>query len=75
MTLIYEDKRYGDRYEIEVDHGVFVHATRHLEGIGRSIIPYTHSPTYLPLTLTQSNISFPLNGRNLSDYSIQPQAR
>jgi len=41
MTLIHEDPRSGDRYEVEAtDSGVFVSAVRHIDGVGRNPIIY-----------------------------------
>lgn len=41
-TLIYDDPRYGDRYEIELDPilGTFTFATRFVDGIGRDPLYY-----------------------------------
>jgi hypothetical protein len=41
MTLVYDDPRFGDRYEIELaPNGVFLSALRFVEGIGRDPIFY-----------------------------------
>lgn len=41
MTLIYDDVRYGDRYEIELSPcGDFLHALRFVDRIGRDPISY-----------------------------------
>lgn len=41
MTLIHEDPRSGDRYEIDItDTGVFERAVRHVDGVGRNPLIY-----------------------------------
>lgn len=41
MTLTYDDDRFGDRYEIELDTNLeFVSARRHVDGIGSDPIIY-----------------------------------
>jgi len=43
MTLIYDDTRYGDRYEVELTpQGDFLYALRFVDRIGSDPIHYCH---------------------------------